>query len=103
MVQLLVLYKSPKDPQHFQDYYYTTHVPIAKKIPGLVSYVVSDGDVKGPDGSPGPYELVAQLTFDSPAALQVALGSPEGAAAVDDLQNFATGGVSIVAFTTRSV
>lgn len=103
MVQLLVLYKTATDSQQFQDYYFTTHVPIAKKIPGLVSYVVSDGDVKSPDGSPGPYELVAQLTFDSAAALQAALGSPEGSAAVDDLQNFATGGVSFAVFTTRNV
>jgi len=37
------------------------------------------------------------------AALQRGMGSPEGAAAVADVPNFATGGVSIVMYETRTV
>ena len=35
MAKLIVLYKRPKDPKAFDAYYFSTHVPIAKKIPGL--------------------------------------------------------------------
>jgi uncharacterized protein (TIGR02118 family) len=100
---MTVLYNKPTDSKHFQEYYFATHVPITKRIPGLRSFVVSDGVVLGPDGSPAQHELVAQLTFDSQEHLQKALGSSEGQAAVGDLKNFATGGVTIVVFETREI
>jgi uncharacterized protein (TIGR02118 family) len=42
------------------------------------------------------------LHYDDVAAIQKAMASPEGQAAVADLQNFATGGVDILIFDTRS-
>jgi uncharacterized protein (TIGR02118 family) len=39
---------------------------------------------------------MAELYFPSQAQMQESLGSPEGQAAVGDLANFATGGVTIV-------
>ncbi len=36
--KLLVLYRPPADAAAFDAYYATTHVPIAKKIPGLRGY-----------------------------------------------------------------
>jgi uncharacterized protein (TIGR02118 family) len=103
MTQMTVLYHTPTDPKHFHEYYYATHVPIAKRVPGLRQYTVSNGAVSAPDGSPAKYELVAQLSFDSADALKAAFGSPEGQAAVNDLANFATGGVTILVFETREV
>ena len=35
MARLVVLYKTPKDAGAFDAYYFNTHVPIAKRIPGL--------------------------------------------------------------------
>jgi uncharacterized protein (TIGR02118 family) len=103
VVQMTVLYRSPADPAAFYDYYFATHVPIAKRLPGLRSFMVSDSAVTHPDGTATPYALVATLSFDSPQALNAALGSPEGGAAVNDLANFATGGVTILTYDVREV
>jgi uncharacterized protein (TIGR02118 family) len=97
LATLLVLYKTPKDPAAFDRYYVETHIPIAKKVPGLKSYRVSKGGVGTPTGLSGVH-LVATLTFDSMAALQAGLGSPEGGAAAGDVPNFASGGVDFLMF-----
>lgn len=44
-----------------------------------------------------PYYLIADLYFENMGALQAALQSPQGQAAAGDLQNFASGGVTLVA------
>jgi uncharacterized protein (TIGR02118 family) len=100
MATAIALYNIPTDPTAFDSYYALTHVPLAKKLPGLRSYRVSSGRVLIPGGV-APYHLVAMLTFDSMDALQAALASPEGEAVVADLGNFATGGVSVVLFDDR--
>jgi uncharacterized protein (TIGR02118 family) len=97
LATLLVLYKTPADPAAFDCYYAETHAPLAKKIPGLKSYAISKGAVATPAGVSGIH-LVATLTFDSLAALQSGLASPEGAAAAGDLPNFATGGADLYIF-----
>jgi uncharacterized protein (TIGR02118 family) len=94
---LLVLYKTPKDPAAFDRHYAETHIPLAKKIPGVKSYRISKGGVSTPAG-PAGIHLVATLTFDSVAALQTSLGGAEGAAAGADVANFATGGVDMLIF-----
>ena len=100
MARLVVMYKTPRDAGTFDEYYFEKHVPIAKKIPGLRKYDVSRGAVASPAGASG-YHLVAILEFDDVPAIQAGVGSPQGKAAVDDLQNFATGGVDIFMFETR--
>jgi uncharacterized protein (TIGR02118 family) len=57
------MYKTPKDPAAFDAYYAGTHIPIAKKIPGLRRYEVSRGEVLSPAGA-SPYHLIATLNFD---------------------------------------
>jgi uncharacterized protein (TIGR02118 family) len=42
-----------------------------------------------------PYQRIAELTFEDMDALQAGLGSDQGQAAVNDIPNFATGGVTI--------
>jgi uncharacterized protein (TIGR02118 family) len=100
MAQLVVMYKTPRDAAAFDKYYAEKHAPLAKKIPGLRKYEISKGPVATPAG-PSGYHLVATLTFDSLAAVQSALGSPEGQAAGADVQNFATGGAELLMFDTR--
>jgi uncharacterized protein (TIGR02118 family) len=97
LATLLVLYKTPKDPAAFDRYYAETHIALAKKIPGVKSYRISKGGVGTPAGPSGVH-LVATLIFDSMAALQAGLGSPEGAAAGGDVANFATGGADLLMF-----
>ena len=102
MATLVVMYKTPKDPAAFDKYYVEKHIPLAKKIPGLRKYEVSQGPVATPAG-PSAYHLVALLHYDNIAAIQSAFASPEGQAAVADVQAFATGGADIIMFDTRQV
>ena len=102
MAQLVVMYKTPTDPAAFDKHYAEKHIQIAKKLPGLRKYEISQGLVATPAG-PSDYRLVALLHFDNLAAIQGAFGSPEGQAAVADVQSFATGGVDILMFDTRPV
>jgi len=102
MAQLVALYRKPANAAAFDDYYYSTHVPKAKKVPGLRSYEVSSGPVASPQGD-SPYHLVALLEFDSLAAIQAGLGAPEGQTAAADLANFAQAGVDLLMFDTKPV
>ena len=99
MAQILVLYNTPTDPAAFDRYYYETHIPIAKKVPGLRSYRISTGPVQALSGN-APH-LVAILGFDSMADINAALASPEGQAAAADLPNFASGGAALMIFDTK--
>ena len=102
MAKIVVMYKTPTDAAAFDKYYFETHVPIAKKIPGLKRYEVSQGPVATPAG-PSPFHLVATLEFSNMAAIQQALGSPQGQAAAGDMQNFASGGADLLVFETREI
>jgi uncharacterized protein (TIGR02118 family) len=102
MAQLVVMYKTPRDAAAFDKHYFDKHVALAKKIPGVRKYEVSQGAVATPAG-PSGYYLVAILQFDNVAAIQSAFGSAEGQAAVADVQTFATGGVDIFMFDSRQV
>jgi uncharacterized protein (TIGR02118 family) len=92
VAKVFALYKMPADTAAFDRYCRDVHVPIAKEVPGR--YEVSRGIV-GMLGGPSPYHLIAVLTFDSAAAIQAALTSPEGQVTAADIGNFATGGVEI--------
>ena len=101
MVQVLVLYNTPANPAEFDRYYQQTHIPLAKKIPGLRSYSINNGPVQALAGT-APY-LIAILTFDSMADANTALASPEGQAAAADLPNFASSGATLLMCDTKSV
>ena len=102
MAQLIALYQKPQDAAAFDRYYYSTHVPLAKTVPGLRSYTVSEGVVASGAG-PSNVHLVAILEFDSMGAIQQALGSAEGQAIAADLGNFAQAGVELLMFDSREV
>ena len=102
MAKLYAIYQQPQDPVAFDAYYFGTHVPLAKKIPGLRSYEVTRGDVLGMAGKHAVY-LVATLEFDSVPAIAAAMASPEGQATAADLGNFATAGVDVMFGETQFV
>ena len=102
MAKLIAMYKKPADAKTFDAYYYSTHLAIAKKIPGLVGYEVSSGPIGTPAGE-SEYHLIATLSFDSMSALQSALASAESGAAAKDLTNFVTGGVDLLIFDTKEI
>ncbi|MFZ0477764.1 MAG: EthD family reductase [Terriglobales bacterium] len=102
MVQLVVMYKTPKDTAAFDKYYFNTHVPVAKKIPGLRKYEVSQGPVMTPAG-PSEYHLIATLHFDNIAAIQNAFASALGKAVAADVRTFTTDPPHMLIFENRDV
>ena len=100
MAKALVLFHPPADPAAFDAYYESRHIPISRRIPGVRAVEFSTGPIATGAG-PAPYYLVGMLTFDSMAALQHGLASPEGQASAADLANFATGGVTILLFESK--
>lgn len=53
MAKLFAIYQQPANPAEFDRYYFKTHVPLAKTLPGLRSYEVTRGDVMGMAGKHG--------------------------------------------------
>ena len=102
MTKLLILYNQPRDPAAFDRYFFATHVPLVQKVPRLRTYLVSRETPRTLAPGPGAH-LVAELHFDSRGDLDAALVSPQGEAAKADLQNFADGGATVLAFETKTV
>ncbi|MBB5501248.1 MULTISPECIES: EthD family reductase [Paraburkholderia] len=100
MAHLVALYKKPSDEKPLDDYYASTHAPLAKTLPGLKSYEISAGPVAMAQGD-SPYHLVAMLGFDSIDVIKSAPGSPEGQATAADLGDFAQAGVDLLIFDTK--
>ena len=102
MAQLLIMYNRPQDPDAFERYYFGTHVPIFAKAPGIQSVVFSRSPITTVVAGHSDVYLIAEVAFASMGALQTALASEAGQAAVADLPNFASAGVTILAFEPRS-
>ncbi|HEY1503997.1 MAG TPA: EthD family reductase [Stellaceae bacterium] len=102
MARLLVMYKTPKDSAAFDKHYFERHIPLAKTLPGLRRYEVSQGPVVTPAGV-SAFHLIVTLHFDDIGAIQHAFASPEGQAAAADVQGFATGGVEMYIYDNRDV
>jgi uncharacterized protein (TIGR02118 family) len=94
MVKLTVLYAHPEDRDAFEQYYANTHMPLVDEIPNLQRYETARV-VATPDGSELPYHRIFEGYFEDMEQLQDGMGSEEGQAAVADIENFATGGVTI--------
>ncbi len=104
MAGMVVIYKTPADVEAFDKHYYETHIPLAKKLPGLRKYEISTGPVTVIAGSRDVY-LVGTLYFDDLDAIRTAFASPEGRAAAADRRNFAPdeSEVQMYLFDTREV
>lgn len=92
-IRVSVCYGKPTDAAAFDDHYQNIHIALANRIPGVQEYTY--GKVSSLDGSEPPYYSVAGLYFADHDALQAALTSPEMGAAVADVENFASGGVTM--------
>jgi uncharacterized protein (TIGR02118 family) len=95
MVKLVVMYGHPVSAAAFEKYYAETHLPIAGQING-VSRIELSKFIGTPDGSNASQYRMAELYFESIDELLMQMGSVEGQAAVNDIQNFATGGVDVM-------
>ena len=92
MYRLTVLYGHPEDPADFDAYYEDTHIPIARKMQGLVGWTIGKCESADPSEN-APYYLVVNLLTETAADMERMLKSPEGRATLEDVPNFATGGV----------
>ena len=101
MFRLSVLYGTPDDPEAFDHYYRTVHIPLAKEM-GLARWTLTwTADQQGdPDTA---IHLVADLYAEDEEAMDAILASPAGQAAAEDVPRFATGGVTFLRGTEEVV
>jgi len=98
---IAVCYGHPEDPEAFDAYYRETHIPLARKVPGLTDIVW--GKCASLDGGQPPHYSVAELRFPDAEAMNSGLASPEMKEAGMDVRNFATGGVTMYIQQNESV
>ena len=96
MYKLCVLYPPPQDPAAFRAYYEATHLPLAAKLPGLMSSHYGF-DLKAMDKA-SPYFCIFEAMFADAGAMAAAMQSPEGQAVAADVPNYATGGATVLHF-----
>jgi len=104
MARMVVIYRTPEDIDAFNRHYFETHIPLAKKLPGLRKYEISHGPIATPVGGSDIY-LIGTLYFDGLEAMGKAFASPEGQAARADRLIFApdASGVQMFLFENREV
>lgn len=99
--RLVVSFGQPDDCAAFDAYRQDTHIPLVRRLPGLLRLTVGHAQPVDP-AQPGPY-LVAELDFESEQAMGRALSSPEGRTVGEDLGNFASGGAVLTHFDVHEV
>jgi uncharacterized protein (TIGR02118 family) len=92
---LTVTYSAPKDPSHFRSYYASTHVPLAKQLPGLKSCSFAYPAPLGPGMAPF---CIFQAYFADEAAMMAALQSPIGQKVAADVPNYSPDGATLFHF-----
>jgi uncharacterized protein (TIGR02118 family) len=104
MARMVVIYKTPADVEAFDKHYFETHIPLAKKIPGLRKYEISHGPITVIAG-PLDVHLIGTVYFDDLDALKKAFASPEAQAAAADRRLYAPddSGIQMFVFDNREV
>ncbi|MAN85378.1 MAG: ethyl tert-butyl ether degradation protein EthD [Algoriphagus sp.] len=93
MVKIVIVYGHPKDAEEFEKYYSDTHMHLARKI--SCQRLETCKFIGTPDGKKPSNYRMAELYFSTMEDLQTAMASDEGKEAVQDIPNFATGGVEV--------
>ena len=99
--KVAVCYGQPDDPAAFDAYSRDTHMPLARKVPGLSDFTW--GKCSALDGGKPPYYAVASLIFPDAETMKSGLQSEEMKQAGKDVRNFATGGVTMYVQEEESV
>ena len=89
MHKFLVLYPKGQDDKKFRSHYENVHVPLCRKLPGLIACRYSFA-VEGVRGAEAPYYCVFEADFPDAATMVKAQQSPEGAAVAADVPNYVT-------------
>ena len=93
MTKLVALYRTPPEPAPFDAHFNEIHLPLLKKLPGILSL-----DVLHVTGAPigeSKYHVLVEAGFESRKAMDAALASREGKAVARDLMMFAADLVTI--------
>jgi uncharacterized protein (TIGR02118 family) len=93
---MIVLYGQPDDPAAFEDYYATRHIPFATEhMPGVTG--AENLRVIGtPDNDRPALYRISQMTYEDADTMHQAVTSDGGRAVLADLDNFATGGATVL-------
>jgi uncharacterized protein (TIGR02118 family) len=95
MAFVAVIYKQPKSPAAFEQYYWSKHIPFVNEKQaevGFVSAELTKFDATL-DGKKPTYYRQAVLWFNNMADLEKGIATPGFKAIGDDLPHFATGGL----------
>jgi len=87
MIKLIALYRTPKNPEEFDEHYNNIHTPLVLQMPGLRKLEITRITC-APIGE-SKYYLFAEMYFDSVDAMNAANASPQGRATAKDLMSFA--------------
>jgi uncharacterized protein (TIGR02118 family) len=101
---MIAVYKMPKDTAAFDKHYFEVHIPLAKKLPGLIKYDVGRTPIISPTGHSDIY-CIGTLHFESLDAIKKAFASLEGQACAADRKILAPNNddVQIYLFDTMDV
>ncbi|AUI53826.1 EthD family reductase [Arthrobacter crystallopoietes] len=92
MHDLYVLYNQPQDRESFDRHYTSKHIPLVRQLPLLQDFTWGKVAADAPDA----HYLVARLTYASKADADNSLASVAGRASVQDLENFAQAGATVL-------
>lgn len=103
MIKYIALYKKPANPEGFDEKYFSTHLPIADSVPGLVRAEVAKVQRVFLAGFLGDTELhlIAELYFESAESMKAAFKTPEWASSGANLTEI--GGMELVAMFSAEV
>lgn len=103
MAKMTVIYNTPKDIDFFEKHYFEVHVPLAKQLPGLLKYEISDAAIMSTTGHTEPYRI-ANLYFESMEAMMNSFRSEIGQKCAADRKILAANeDVQIYLYDTKSV
>ena len=78
MERMLILFSAPANPEAFDRVYFEDHVPLVKKLPGLVGYAASR-NVRAV-AAESPYYMVVELDWADRDTMRECWRSAEGQA-----------------------
>jgi uncharacterized protein (TIGR02118 family) len=104
MAQMIVIYKTPKNPAAFDRHYFEVHVPLARQLPGLRRLETNRGPIISLYGASDVHS-VATLRFDSLSDINAAFMSRCGRACAADRQQLVphANDVQMLLFDTQSL
>jgi uncharacterized protein (TIGR02118 family) len=96
VAKLFAFYNVPEaDQALFDKQYFESHVPLAKKIPGLRDMEIARKP-RNMMGGASPYYMMVTLVFDDLSALKAGMSSPEGQEAGNNIMSFASNYITLL-------